>query len=178
MDAYPNARMIHMVRDPRSLCAAHSGLTSSRPGAVGWNTARWVASMDAARDNSRRFGGRCLVIGYEDLVTDGEGIVGRVCDFLMEEVPASLNELISSIRFDVPPEVDLRPRQAGRSTARRSQSSDRFVSMHAGNLLVEHGYQNVSDQLSPTERARFTVTWPVERASMVAWRVLNSRTRR
>lgn len=173
--ALPRARMIHMVRDPRRLRPVPSRTTLRDQAALGSDLARWVASMEAARVNRARFAGRWLVVRYEDLVADTEGVVRTVCGFIDEAVPDSLGDVVSSIRFDSEDDSAATPGGDTRRTERR-ESGDRFVSMYAADLLAEHGYENGCGKMSPIESARFAAAWPARRASMAAWRTLDRRT--
>ncbi|MDH3678739.1 MAG: sulfotransferase [Acidimicrobiia bacterium] len=177
LEAFPYARMIHMVRDPRRLRDVRSRTTPRLRAALGSDTARWIASMEAARANRARFGSRYLVIRYEDLVADTEGTVRTVCGFIDEDVPESARDVISSIRFQSVGDSDSMSQSAARWDEGRPRSDDRFVTMHAADLLAEHGYRTAYGKMSLSESARFAVTWPARRASMAAWRSLDKRTR-
>ena len=100
LQAYPQGRMIHLVRDVRSQVRGRSGNALRRAAGAGADAARWIASMDAARSNRARFGDRYLVVRYEDLAADPVAVVGHVCGFIDEPVPASLAEVMSAVRFD------------------------------------------------------------------------------
>ncbi len=80
LEAYPQARFVHVVRDPRSVSAAIVRLdraTERRTDLVdvGLTIRR---SFEAAERNR---GDRYLVLRYEDLVTDPEAVMRRVADF-------------------------------------------------------------------------------------------------
>jgi sulfotransferase family protein len=79
--AYPQARFVHVVRDPRSVAAAIVRLdrATERPTDlvdVGLTIRR---SFEAAERNG---GSRYLVVRYEDLVTDPEPAMRRVAGFV------------------------------------------------------------------------------------------------
>ncbi len=87
--AYPDAKFLHMVRDPRSTVA---GLLQ-----LGWESQAWVASLkvktslSAAVRNSRRLGSdRYLVVRYEDLVNDPRGSMQRLANHLEIEFADTL----------------------------------------------------------------------------------------
>lgn len=74
LDAYPEARFLHVVRDPRTTIASVRDYNRSHvlvpfPAAA----VELRRSMESAEDNARRLGsGRYHVIRYEDLVEDPE----------------------------------------------------------------------------------------------------------
>ncbi|HEX3453870.1 MAG TPA: sulfotransferase, partial [Gaiellaceae bacterium] len=80
LEAYPQARFVHVVRDPRSVAAAIVRLdrATDQPTDlvdVGLAIRR---SFEAAERNR---GQRYLVVRYEDLVADPEAVMRRVADF-------------------------------------------------------------------------------------------------
>jgi hypothetical protein len=80
LEAYPHARFVHVVRDPRSVAAAIVRLdrATDQPTDlvdVGLAIRR---SFEAAERNR---GQRYLVVRYEDLVADPEAVMRRVADF-------------------------------------------------------------------------------------------------
>jgi Sulfotransferase family len=85
LDAYPSARFIHVVRDPRSVAAAIRRLdreTRHETDLVGVGlTVR--RSFAAADRNLRQLGeGRYLLLRYEDLVAEPEPSMRRVAAFV------------------------------------------------------------------------------------------------
>jgi hypothetical protein len=87
LEAYPQARFIHLVRDPRSVAAAIVRLDRA--------TDRRTDVVDLGLTIRRSFetaqpGDRYLVLRYEDLVTDPEPAMRRVADFAGVEWSDSL----------------------------------------------------------------------------------------
>ncbi len=78
--AYPRARFVHVVRDPRSVAAAIVRLDRATDRStdvlgVGLTVRR---SFEAAERNRRSLGERYLVLRYEELVTEPEATMRRV----------------------------------------------------------------------------------------------------
>lgn len=89
--AYPTAKMIYMVRDPRDRYEASLALWPNGKGRVGAATARWVYSVRLAQRNQKRYLGRYMVVKYETLVREPEATLREVCAFLGEDyLPAML----------------------------------------------------------------------------------------
>jgi hypothetical protein len=82
VDAYPAARILHMVRDPRDRYASVHARWGRRLGGVGAATAEWLTSVELAMDNERRFPSSCLTVRYEDLASDPSQTLQRICLFI------------------------------------------------------------------------------------------------
>jgi hypothetical protein len=84
--AYPEARIIHMVRHPRERLMRILNRGRRRPGVVGWETAEGIESLRLAEEQSRLYANRYLVLSYERLRQDPMECLGEVCEWI-EEVP-------------------------------------------------------------------------------------------
>lgn len=82
VDAYPGARILHMVRDPRDRFASVQARWGRRLGGVGAGTAEWVDSARLAMENERRLPDSYRALRYEDLVTAPERTLRDVCAFI------------------------------------------------------------------------------------------------
>ena len=91
--AYPAAKIIHMLRDPRNRYDEMLRTTPPkvRVGRVGVNTADWLQSARVARHNQQSYPNHYLVLAYESLVTRPEDSLRKVCSFIgVDYVPAML----------------------------------------------------------------------------------------
>jgi hypothetical protein len=84
---FPDALWVHLVRDGRdaglsflSLPEGFSGKTWALPKTPAQFAARWRTEILAARKLGSHVGGRYLELRYEDLVTEPERELRRVCD--------------------------------------------------------------------------------------------------
>ncbi len=152
--AYPDAKMVHMVRDPRALRAS-----GTSPGRVGWMTGRWLTSIEHAERNSERYRDRYLVVRAEDVEANEESSIRAVCGFLGETFESTMMDTgaqsnPSTITGDV-------------STA--EAGSRRFVETAAGQAMIRQGYA-ISDQLVAPDLRYRLLDWPTNRLTLAAWR--------
>lgn len=90
--SFPNAKFIHMVRDPRAviLSRIRAGFGSNL---VEPNIHRWRRAAEMHRDHAERLGPeRYLLVRYEELVTDQRATLARVCAFLGIELTDAMLE--------------------------------------------------------------------------------------
>jgi hypothetical protein len=81
----PEARFVHIVRDPRSVVAS-SLKTPWTPRDPAFIAREWRVFTENNRDFARTDGaGRVLHVRYEDLVADPEPVVREVCEFVGED---------------------------------------------------------------------------------------------
>ncbi len=79
--AYPAARFVHVVRDPRSTVAALRRMDMKQDVWAASRELQW--SLDAARRNPELLGpDRYLVVRYEDLIAEPRAVLERVAGFL------------------------------------------------------------------------------------------------
>lgn len=81
---FPDARIIHIVRDPRDRYASVRKRWGRDAARVGAATGRWLLSTRAGIRNARRYPDRYLIVRYEDLATHPEATMRRVCAFIGE----------------------------------------------------------------------------------------------
>jgi hypothetical protein len=155
-DAFPAARIVHMIRDPRDRISAHG---SSSPGRTGWETAKWLYSARLARDNARRHPDRYCIVQYEHLVAEPRATMQAVCDFAGLSMNASMVDAAEVI-------ADRGHRKHVASTRRN------FVEAQAATALTELGYAT-----RPAGAGRFasSVGAPFERLGAVAFRTTKQR---
>jgi hypothetical protein len=79
---FPDAQVVHLVRDPRDCVASLKGMAWWKHGTVG-AVATWVHAVDLARAASRSLpAGAFHELRYEDLVADPRTELQRLCAFL------------------------------------------------------------------------------------------------
>ena len=162
-EAFPSARMIHMVRDPRARVGEAAG-KRRRLGSAGWETARWLRSAELARRNGTRYPDGYRVIRYEALAARPEATLREVCGFIGEDYLPAMGDVLAAMRFD--------GTGAGAGRAGGLASSDvAFVDLVAADELPRLGYEPARPSLSPREQVAFVlVDRPLNRVAMTAWR--------
>jgi hypothetical protein len=175
----PNARIIHMVRDPRDRYASvrrRHGKDISRVGAA---TGRWLISTRAGRRNRERHPDNYLIVRYEDLARYPEATMRTVCAFIgelyspdmlsMDGVPEHRDSGGNSSFGDLQPRA-IATRGIGRYRDVLSPSELAFIELVAGGDLAAMGYERAEVGLAAVARLRF-YAWdlPVNLARMVGW---------
>jgi hypothetical protein len=140
---YPEARVIYMVRDPRSV-----SLSLSR---TPWGSASLGANARYCADDVRKvapFLERLLAVRLEDLLGEPRGTMERILDFVGEPWDEAVLDHATHIpdAHDMPPfpwlDSAARPREAP-VTAWRSLSPAqiRMIERAAGRVMTEFGYE-------------------------------------
>jgi hypothetical protein len=168
--AFSDAKMIHMIRDPRDRSAQGADKKHGTRGKSGWLTARWKFSAYLAQHNSRRYQGKYLVVRYEDLMQDTEKALRRICDFLNEDyLPAML-----AVPLHDQNEEKQAKNPRNNATALKTQVA--FTQLFAGRDLRDFGYNIQPVALSAGERVKFSVIdLPANLAGLIAWNLTERR---
>ena len=97
--AWPDATLVHLVRDPRDRYAALVQQAGDTHLPVLRTTAAWIRSAARARHNQHRHPGAYVVLRYEDLVTDPVGTAAMLCRVLGEERHPDMPRLAAGARY-------------------------------------------------------------------------------
>jgi Sulfotransferase family len=165
MTAYPGARLIQMVRDPRDRYEAL--LLRGRPplGAAGRATAEWLGSVGSADRNRLRHPDACTIVRYESLVRAPEETMRRVCAFVGEAFEPTMLQMPEARRYDAERAASndgtpISTACVGRYRDRLSRRDLAFIQAVAGRQMLALDYR--PDPIHPTagERVRWaTVGW-------------------
>ena len=174
--AYPDAKMIHMVRDPRDRYAAAlgdkvRGNATRRPGwKAGWSVARWQYSARLAEHNRQRFPERYLVLRYEALVQDPATTLATVCRFLGESFDPCILEPENE------PEQNAEAREDSQLGQRISAGETAFAQLFAAREMRRLGYGLEPVRFSAGKAATFALfDLPLNLAGMMYWRFVEKR---
>lgn len=179
-DAYPDARILHMIRDPRDRFASSLTRWQRRRGGIGAGTAEWLASARLALHNERDHPGAYRVIRYESLVSAPDEAVREVCGFIgepfapemlsMEGAPAFVDRGSNSSYGQRTPGT-ITTSSVGRFREVLSPRQIAFVQRLARGEMAQFGYEADPVPLPLFGRVRFAVeTVPLENARLLAWR--------
>ena len=142
LDWYPNGRVIHLVRDPRDICASLRDMPWG-PKAATANAELWVDLTTAAeRGNGDP---RFFRIAYESIVADPERTMRKLCDFVGESYDPAMLSTTPVAVADKP--WFRRSREApskarlGLWHQRLSPNEIRLIEAVAGPLMTSMGYE-------------------------------------
>jgi hypothetical protein len=91
--AFPNAKIIHMMRDPRDRYASAKTRWAKKKGQAGSGSILWMDTVRLARRGLKKYPNNYMVVRYEDLVSKTEETVRVVCSFLGEEYAPEILEM-------------------------------------------------------------------------------------
>jgi Sulfotransferase family len=178
--AYPDARILHMIRDPRDRYASSLTRWQRRRGGIGAGTAEWLASARLALANARDHPDAYRAIRYETVVAAPELTMRDVCDFIGEAFAPEMLSMQGAPEFSgrgsnssygerTPGAITTT--SVGRFRDVLSPRQVAFVQTAARDLMEQFGYGPDPVPLPAIGWARFIVeTLPVETSRMLAWR--------
>jgi hypothetical protein len=83
--SYPDARIIHMIRDPRDRYSSAVTRWKVSRGGVGAGIAMWLSSVNYAERNQKRYPQKYKIVRYEDVVNQPETSLREICNFIGED---------------------------------------------------------------------------------------------
>jgi Sulfotransferase family len=167
--AFPSARMVHMVRDPRQRPMAR-GRRLVSGARLGWETAMWLRSAELAIHNQRMYPGGYLIVCYEALSARPVDTTAAVCSFIGERFLPPMADALRGLGLDG---CDVASRRA--SVAELSAPDAAFLDRYAGSEMARFGYRRSGAALTRRDRLTFDLaTRPLNRLSMAAWRTFGT----
>lgn len=164
--AYPGARMIQMVRDPRQRYLVSLDGQTARAWGFGSSMAYWLQSARLAEGNLRRYPNSYMILRYESLAAQPEAALRAVCAFIGEDFdPIMLEDAGPMAQDEDRLDATIDPRQI-------SPGDTAFARLFAGRVLDRLGYRILLPRMSAVQAASFlTMNLPVNLAGMLYWRV-------
>ena len=169
--AYPTARIIHMIRDPRTQYGETLQSTNVRIrlGKVGSRCGLWQYSAGLARRNKSHHSGRYMILTFEYLMTDPEHALHDVCEFIEENYVPAMQTLEETIRFSAGKDVDPPPPQGwSESRIKMGFSSSsvltvretRFIETAVRREMAENGYDETHARFSVFDQLLYYIELP------------------
>lgn len=178
--AYPGARIIHMIRDPRDRYASVQKRWERRRGGAGVGVAQWRFSVRRAEKNTVRWPDSYLLVRYEDLVSDPEGHLKTVCGFIGVDYTAEMLSMQGADDFDETGNSSYGRRRAGAITTDSigrfrdvlSEGQVRYIERAVSGPMQRLGYEPDRPSQNRLAGLWFTmVVVPLEGARMYLWEV-------
>jgi hypothetical protein len=179
MTAYPQAKMIQMIRDPRDRYAGSIARSPNGKARAGGAVARWYYSTTLAKRNLRKFKSRYMIVQFESMVYETEETIKEVCSFLGEQfypemlampgAPEHRDKLISRSHGDrtKPP---LSSQYIGIYRQEVPKQEIAFIQNTTKRSLETYGYSPQQVQFSLDERARYSFyTLPLNIIRLIGW---------
>jgi hypothetical protein len=181
---FPDAKIIHMSRDPRDRYASvrkRFGRDTPRLGAA---TGRWLASMNRAWRNKKKYPQNYLIVRFEDLATNPEETLGQVCNFIGENFSPEMLKMEGASQyrdsggnssFDKIKPGKISKNPVGRYRTVLTSSEIAFIQLYTKDKMRALDYNKESVQFSLSEARKYYL-WklPFQTARMLGWTILNA----
>ena len=182
LDAFPNVRVLHMIRDPRDRFASSQTRWVKRRGGIGAGSAEWLESVELAKQNMALGPSNYMLVRYEELVTDPEDTLHRVCEFVGEDFVPEMLTLSgaddfagSNSSYEAASGKAISTRSIGRYRTVLTSSQIRFIQERTRHEMAPFDYRVDTLAQAWPDRLRYPfVTWPIESLRVAAWRTMNS----
>ena len=132
---WPDARFIHIIRDPRDV--ARSCIGMGWAGNVWFSVERWREAellwnrLKAVIPESRR-----CELSYEELIAQPVLTLTRVCEFVGVSYDEKMFDYVKNSNYEFPD-----PKYIAQWKRKMSEQEVQLVEKKVGNLLVERGYE-------------------------------------
>ena len=178
-DSYPNAKMIHMIRDPRDRYASAFKSNRIGRGRAAAGIAAWLLSVTLAKQNATRHPQAYMVVRFESLVSNPEDTLKKTCQFIGEEyTPAMLvMQGASSFRdkggnssFEQHDPRSISTAPVGRFRRVLTPREVAFIQAFAGREMTRFSYTPEPVRLSLADRVVHCLfDWPLNLARVAGW---------
>lgn len=157
--AYPDACILHMMRDPRDRFASVIARWKARRGGVGAGVAEWRGSARLAARNVAQYPDRYRVVRYEDLVRDPDTVMREVCEFIGALYDPAMLDMEGAPEFRKQgSNSSYGPRRVGtistdsigRYVSVLSPDQIRFIDRRVGTLMAGFGYEMTETSNRPS----------------------------
>jgi hypothetical protein len=170
LKAYPTAKIVHMLRDPRDRYAALISVRETR----GWRkiaiaTANWLFSARLAKSLHERYPQRYKVVRYETLVSHPDETTQKVFSFFDLEYSRATFTPERTLRYK---NQDISTAYIGRYRREMSKREMAFIQSYAKREMIAHNYELETLRLSPSDYTLFyLIDQPINLAHIMGWRM-------
>ncbi|MFA9432478.1 sulfotransferase [Egicoccus sp. AB-alg2] len=169
LGAYPEARMVQVLRDPRDRFASQKYHRGLGRGGLGAGAAMWRDSARRAVHNAIRYPERYLVVHYERLVRDPASVLHEVVTFLGEPASTAATTLAAA-EADAAGPGPLHDRSVGRFRRDLEPSEVAFLELATRPWADRLGYPTGEKGQDRVRGLRFALAEvPRHGAGMLAW---------
>jgi Sulfotransferase family len=181
---FPDARIFHMIRDPRDRYASVRNRNGGNRRRFGGATGRWVMSARAGQENQVRFPGNYRIIHFEGLLKEPEKTVREICAFANLDFSPEMFSLSgdpeyakkggnSSFGSIKPGVISTTPVKRYRKSLSATEIA--FIQRCARREMLQQEYELDKPKFEPMERLRYlALDFPFQFARMTGWMVLSS----
>jgi len=146
VDAWPHARIVRIVRDPRDAAVSLTKVPFGTPSLL--TNLSVLARMNEASSDFYRESGVALTVRYEDLVAEPERELRRICEFIdVEYEPGMLDDRSGATGVAAAHEWwkgdatgPLDRSRSGRWADEMPATVQHYAALNLGPMLQEHGY--------------------------------------
>jgi hypothetical protein len=153
---FPDARFVHLIRDGRDAALSFLELprglvteTWMHPRTAADFAGQWRTEVAAARRLGGRVGDRYLEVRYEQLVSDVDAVLRRICEFAALPYEAQMSDYAGSVDVSAKPHQQrlTQPPTEGVRNWRDQMTPDDVAEFErvAGDLLADLGYETSHD---------------------------------
>lgn len=171
--AYPTAKIIYMVRDPRDLYLAQLTTRFVR----GWrkvvtSTVHWTHAISLAKKYEQRYSHRYKIVRYETLVSQPQSTLTEIYAFLNEDyIPAPPTD-DSALRYH---DKDISTTFVGSFRQKLSQRDINFIQTYARQDMAAYNYPLEPVRFSPGDYSLFyLVDQPINWVYRLVWHTLKN----
>ena len=177
--AYPKARIIHMIRDPRDRYSSSLTRWKVSRGGIGSGTGIWLNTINRAEHFLNKYPNNYITIRYEDLTADPEKKLKEICEFIGEPYSEEMLSMRGAKDFrDKGGNSSYAQRKPGKITTSSvgkyrevlTKYQVAYLQMFSKKTMLKYGYGLDGIKFSLLEKLRFVLfDFPFNLARMLAW---------
>ena len=179
VQAYPHARILHMIRDPRDRYASSLTRWKVSRGGIGSGTGIWLLTSNRAEHYQNKYPNNYRTVRYEDLTANPEKVLQEICEYIGEPYTEEMLSMEGAKGFrDQGGNSSYSKRKPGKITTSSigkyrdvlTKSQVAFLQLFSKRTMLKYGYQLDEIEFSFLDRVRFIFfDIPFEIARMLAW---------